>query len=126
MLKCEKCGLTGGKFIPGVLDRVLDIADYPESRHPYDRPPYHYQIPLEFVPGLNLRVMGRLLEHFGSEMAVLHSAERKELGSVVGWQIASGIMLAREGRLELASGGGGSYGKVKGIKTEYEQLTFSF
>jgi uncharacterized protein (TIGR00375 family) len=126
VLKCEKCGESGRKFVTGVLDRVVSIADYPESRHPLDRPPYHYQVPLGFVPGLNERVLLRLLEHFGSEMAVLHLAEKKELSTIVGWQLASDIILAREGSLELTSGGGGSHGRVKGVKTECEQLTFSF
>jgi PHP family Zn ribbon phosphoesterase len=125
-MTCEYCAGIKDKFVPGVLDRVISIGDFPEPRHPETRPPYFYQIPLEFVPGLNKRMLQFLIEHFGSEMAVLHTATRKDLQKVVGVQVASDIICAREGKMSLASGGGGRYGKVKGVKPKSEQLTFGF
>ncbi|MDQ7822698.1 MAG: endonuclease Q family protein [Candidatus Eremiobacteraeota bacterium] len=126
ILSCPLCGARGGSFAKGVLDRAREIGDFQEPRHPDHRPPYHHQIPLELVPGLKSALMARLIEHFGSEMAVLHTAEKRELVRVVGLSLAADIVRAREGSQELVSGGGGHYGKVRGAKSHSLQLTFSF
>jgi uncharacterized protein (TIGR00375 family) len=126
--RCKKCGGGGRHFVMGVLDRVVEIGDS-NSRsgaHPSHRPAYHYQVPLHFVPGLSDTILERLISHFGSEMAVLHDADRKELQKVVGWQVAGDIVRAREGKLVLAPGGGGNYGKVCGAEPRGEQLMFTF
>lgn len=123
VLACEKCGSGGDKFVKGVLDRIVQIEDFPEPRHPSHRPPYNYQIPLEFVPGVNNSILDRLISAFGSEMAVLHSASKDELKKVVGWEIAGKIILAREGKLSLSAGGGGKYGSVVGSLKQDEQLS---
>lgn len=124
VLSCDSCGTSDRNFIKGVLDRVTEIEDSSYPRHPGMRPPYYYQVPLEYVPGLTKKMLERLFFHFGSEMAVLHTAEKKEIQEIVGWRIASDIILAREGKLKMSSGGGGKYGKVKGILSENEQLEF--
>lgn len=108
--KCSHC--TSTQVVKGVLDRVKEIADQREGNHPPHRPPYYYQIPLEFVPGVGNKTLDKLITHFGSEMAVLHQASPKELIQVVGEKIGKNIALAREGKLQLAVGGGGHYGKV--------------
>lgn len=108
--QCNHC--TSTQVVKGVLDRVKEIADQPEGNHPIHRPPYHYQIPLEFVPGVGNKTLDKLINHFGSEMAVLHQASSEELIQVVGEKIGRNIALAREGKLELVVGGGGHYGKV--------------
>lgn len=126
VLSCEKCFRSDEKFVLGVIDRVAAIGDYNEPRHPDYRPPYYYQIPLEFVPGLSKGILDRLIDHFGSEMAVLHTASKKDLQKVVGWKIARDILSARTGKLSLSAGGGGKYGKVHGMKPRGEQLTFNF
>lgn len=112
VLSCKSCGRSGDGFTRGVLDRVIDIRDYDEPRHPAHRPPYHYQVPLEFIPGVNRKVLDHMIGYFGSEMAVLHSASRDELKKAVGWEIANHILLGREGLLKMDSGGGGHYGRV--------------
>jgi uncharacterized protein (TIGR00375 family) len=109
-LTCEACGSE--KVTRGVLDRILAIADYSEPRHPAHRPPYQYQVPLQFVPGVGPVALRKLINRFGSEMAVLHQATEEELTLAVGAKIARLIALAREGRMVLASGGGGTYGKA--------------
>lgn len=96
----------------GVLDRILDIADRKEPLVPAYRPPYHYQVPLEFIPGLGKRKLNALLQAFGTEMNILHKAGEAELAAVAGQELAELIVLARTGRLALSSGGGGTYGKV--------------
>ncbi|MFK0523261.1 endonuclease Q family protein [Paenibacillus illinoisensis] len=112
---CPYCGST--KLVQGVLDRILAIADRQNPNVPEFRPPYHYQVPLEFIPGLGKAKLRQLLEHFGTEMNVLHRTSEEELASVVGPVLASLIVAARNGRLELSSGGGGTYGKVSGKET---------
>lgn len=114
--RCPYCGST--KLVQGVLDRILAIADRESPHVPEFRPPYHYQVPLEFIPGLGKAKLRQLLEHFGTEMNVLHRTSEEELASVVGPVLASLIVAARNGRLELSSGGGGTYGKVSGKETD--------
>ncbi|PAD31250.1 TIGR00375 family protein [Paenibacillus sp. 7523-1] len=114
--RCPYCGST--KLVQGVLDRILAIADRESPNVPEFRPPYHYQVPLEFIPGLGKAKLRQLLEHFGTEMNVLHRTSEDELASVVGPVLASLIVAARNGRLELSSGGGGTYGKVSGKETD--------
>jgi uncharacterized protein (TIGR00375 family) len=108
-LACPLCGASG--VVRGVLDRIAEIADYPEPRPPAHRPIYRYQVPLQFLPGVGAVSLGKLLNRFGTEMRVLHQAERKELEQVVGMKAAGLIVQAREGTLPLLAGGGGRYGK---------------
>jgi uncharacterized protein (TIGR00375 family) len=109
-LRCSRCG--GERVVKGVRDRVVEIQDYAEPRHPETRPPYRYQVPLQFLPGIGAVALGKLLNRFGTEMAVLHQASRTEIESVVGTKLAERVILAREGRLQLLAGGGGRYGKA--------------
>lgn len=107
---CPTCGSR--KIVKGVLDRINQIADYSESIHPDHRPHYHYQIPLEFIPGLGKKAMQSLLESFDTEMNILHHAEPDELKAVVGDKLAAHIIAARAGIADIQHGGGGRYGKV--------------
>lgn len=111
VLFCEKC--RSGKIIKGVLDRIIEISDSCSSISPQHRPPYYYQIPLEFIPGIGKKTKEKLLEHFGTEMNILHNTSRQELSKVVGPRIAADIILAHKGKLNLLPGGGGKYGKAK-------------
>ncbi|ETT59395.1 hypothetical protein C173_29506 [Paenibacillus sp. FSL R7-277] len=108
--RCPYCGSP--KLVQGVLDRILHIADRPLPQVPEYRPAYHYQVPLEFIPGLGKRKLNQLLEAFGTEMNILHRAAEAELAAVAGAELAGLIVLARTGQLVLSSGGGGTYGKV--------------
>lgn len=110
VLECEACG--SDKVTLGVLDRIVQIADWDEPHPPAHRPPYQYQVPLQFVPGVGSVALHRLINHFGSEMAVLHRASREEIGRLVGAKIADLIVKARAGTLPLRAGGGGRYGRV--------------
>jgi len=122
-LACPLCG--GDRVVKGVLDRIAEIADYPEPRPPQHRPPYHYQVPLQFLPGVGAVTLGKLLNRFGTEMRVLHEAAREELAQAVGGKAAAAIILAREGRLPLLPGGGGRYGKAMADGSE-GQLTMGW
>lgn len=105
---CTQCG--NKKIIKGVVDRILELktADY----SPEGRPPYVHQVPLEFIPGLGPKLLEKLVNHFGSEMAILHEVPYQALTQVVPPKIADLIMNAREGKVTLAAGGGGKYGKI--------------
>lgn len=108
--QCIYCGSP--KIVRGVMDRILDIADQEESKSPSHRAPYIYQIPLEFFPGLGSKKLKKLLEACGTEMVILHQAPREQLLEAVDEGIADLILAAREGSLQLVTGGGGVYGKV--------------
>jgi uncharacterized protein (TIGR00375 family) len=109
IMTCPVCG--GSDVVRGVLDRIAEIADYPEPRPPEHRPPYHYQVPLQFLPGIGAVTLGKLLNRFGTEMRVLHEADREDLVRTIGEKAADQIIRAREGTLPLRPGGGGHYGK---------------
>ena len=101
------------KITMGVLDRIITIADKKESRSPDNRPPYIYQVPLSFVPGIGSKTMDKLLNHFDNEMNILHKLSKDDIEAVAGEKIAKIIMAARNGEMSIQSGGGGVYGKVK-------------
>ncbi len=107
---CERC--NSRHITRGVLDRIVQIADYDEPHQPPHRGPYQYQVPLQFVPGVGTVTLNRLINQFGSEMAVLHQATREQIGQTVGQKTADLIIQAREGTLPLQAGGGGRYGRA--------------
>lgn len=104
----------GHRLELGVLDRIHVMAQRaggpPAERRP--RPPYVHQVPLQFIPGLGPRAIGRLLAAFGTEMQVLHRASEDELAAVVGPGLAGRIAAARSGRLAVTEGAGGTYGRL--------------
>lgn len=105
---CLQCG--NNKIIKGVADRILELKT--AERSPEGRPPYVHQVPLEFIPGLGPKLLEKLVNHFGSEMAILHEVPEDALKEVVPAKIAELILKAREGKVNLAAGGGGKYGKI--------------
>jgi uncharacterized protein (TIGR00375 family) len=115
-LRCPVCGQD--QIVKGVLDRIAEIADYAEPRPPDHRPPYHYQVPLQFLPGIGAVAMGKLLNRFGTEMRVLHETAAEELEMVVGRKLSELIVQARAGTLPLLAGGGGRYGKAVAHESE--------
>lgn len=100
------------KIVRGVFDRIEQIKDRkkPQMR---SRPAYHYQVPLEFLPGIGPKTIEKLTDVFGSEMNILHNVQEEELAQLVGDKHAKNIVLAREGKITIRHGGGGIYGKVK-------------
>ena len=74
---------------------------------------YIYQIPLTFIPGIGAKSIEKLLDTFGNEMDILHKLSQDDLEAVVGAKVAKNIINAREGKIKIAEGGGGVYGKVE-------------
>lgn len=109
----EKCPMCGGKNITfGVFDRIELIKDKEQTKSPEDRPPYIYQIPLGFIPGVGGKTISKLLNTFETEMNILHKLSKDDIEMVVGEKIANNIENARNGNAKIHSGGGGVYGKV--------------
>ncbi|MET4562991.1 endonuclease Q family protein [Lysinibacillus parviboronicapiens] len=120
---CAKCGeqlktdatsctvCDSKQIIKGVATRIKELSE--PIVHGRERPPYIHQVPLEFIPGLGPKTMERLIEAFGTEMAILHRVTVEQLEQIVPHKIAKMIDLARTGQLGIAVGGGGVYGKVE-------------
>ena len=109
----EKCPMCGGKNVTfGVFDRIELIKDKQQTKSPEDRPPYIYQIPLGFIPGVGGKTISKLLNTFETEMNILHKLSKDDIEMVVGEKIANNIENARNGNAKIHSGGGGVYGKV--------------
>ena len=111
-LKCDKCG--GTNITMGVFDRIEMIKDQ-ESTSPSFRPEYHYQVPLQFMPGVGNKAIEKLLSAFGTEMTILNKVTRDDLESCIGEKLADVIDNARQGKMHIHAGGGGVYGKVENI-----------
>ena len=109
----DVCPYCGGKNVTfGVFDRIELIRDKEESKSPENRPPYVYQIPLGFIPGVGGKTITKLLDTFETEMNILHKLSKDDIEAVVGKKIADSIDRARNGECKVQSGGGGNYGKV--------------
>ena len=111
VIKCDTC--DSKNITMGVYDRIELIKDKKQSKSPENRPEYIYQIPLTFIPGVGGKTIEKLLNHFGTEMIILHKLTNDDIESVVGEKIAKNIILARDGKMHIVEGGGGVYGKVE-------------
>ena len=109
---CPKCGSNKVTF--GVFDRIELIKDKETTKSPENRPPYIYQIPLSFIPGVGGKTIEKLLETFETEMNILHKLSEDDIEAVVGKKVAHSIENAREGKVKVEAGGGGNYGKITG------------
>ena len=107
---CKDC--DSKNITMGVYDRIEAIKDKPYTISPESRPSYIYQIPLSFIPGVGGKTLQKLLDTFETEMNILHKLSFDDLEAVVGEKIASNIIHAREGNIQIQAGGGGVYGKV--------------
>ena len=109
--KCDTC--DSKNITMGVFDRIEIIKDKKETLSPKNRPNYIYQIPLTFIPGVGAKTIDKLLNHFGTEMTILHRLSNDDIEAVVGEKIAKNIILARDGKMNIIEGGGGVYGKIE-------------
>ena len=108
---CPHCGSDKVTF--GVFDRIELIKDKKETKSPKNRPPYIYQVPLGFIPGVGGKTVDKLLENFETEMNIIHKLSKDDIEAVVGEKVANNIINAREGNMQVHSGGGGNYGKIE-------------
>ncbi len=99
--KCDTC--DSRNITMGVLDRIEIIKDKKETKSPNFRPPYVYQIPLTFIPGVGPNVIDKLLNKFDTEMNILHRLSFDDIEAVIGAKIATNIINAKEGNIQITS-----------------------
>ena len=127
--RCDRCG---GWVKKGVWDRVNELADYPEPKHPPHRPSYLRIAPLAEVIALALghndahapevqSIWGRLVARFGNEIGVLLDAPLEALVETAGPQLTAVVKAFRGGTLKVVPGGGGRYGHLE-IPAEAAQV----
>ena len=109
--RCDTC--DSRNITMGVFDRIEVIKDKKETKSPKSRPPYKYQIPLTFIPGLGGKTIDKLLDIFGTEMNILNRLSKDDIEAVVGEKVANSIMASIEGNVKITAGGGGVYGKIE-------------
>ncbi len=118
----------------GVKDRILELADLKEEKHPKFRPPYLHLLPLAEIIQQSLGVENVLskgvqskwkdfVERFENEIAVLVDVQEKELLEFDS-SIGKFILAFRNGWVHYSPGGGGEYGKpfIALSKEEFEEL----
>ncbi|MGQ9787828.1 MAG: TIGR00375 family protein [Candidatus Hadarchaeaceae archaeon] len=118
--RCDDCR---GWIKKGVMDRVNELADYPEPRHPPHRPKYLRIAPLAEVIGLatgedphSSEVKDewkKLVTSFGDEISVLVDVILELLLEVTTPKIVEVIKSFRTGTLRVIPGGGGRYGHLE-------------
>jgi len=106
---CPHC--QSKKIVNGVFDRISQLAS--EQKQTRKRPPYLYQVPLDYLPGLGPKTFEKLLDYFSSEMNIIHHVPGEQLKEVLPEKITNMILAMRKGELEVLAGGGGKYGHVK-------------
>jgi Uncharacterized conserved protein len=126
--KCAKCG---GIIKKGVKDRVNELANYDEPKHPAHRPPYVHLMPLSEIimtalghasittKGVQTAWNG-LMQRYGNELNVLLNANLSEM-DFPDKRVANAILAFREKRLIIHPGGGGQYGHIE-IPKEIEDI----
>lgn len=117
---CPQCGKP---MTVGVMNRVEELADRPIGGKPEKTIPFKSLIPLDEIitealgAGPSSKKVKEeyksLVEKIGSEFKVLVDASPSELEAATTPEIVEGIIRVREGRLRIAPGYDGEYGKVK-------------
>lgn len=105
---CPVCGSK--KVVKGVSDRIQELAG--TTKNSEERPPYMYQVPLEYLPTLGPKTYQKLLDNFGTEMNIIHHVSLDRLREAVPEKIATAIIQMRNGELMINAGGGGKYGSI--------------
>lgn len=133
--KCPGCGKA---VTVGVMARVEELADYPEGRKSPNARPFYSLIPLSEViadaKGMGTASQGvqtlyfEMLNRLGNEIYILRECPLERIEQSFGDKIAEGIGRVRTGKVEIAAGYDGEYGKIKIFSSEEreavkEQLT---
>lgn len=119
--ECEECGADVKK---GVSDRVDEISDFEEPRHPDFRPNYLHIVPLSEIIALSKDIsdpwskdvqnkLNSLLDFFSDEISVLVEEPISDIEQHSDSKVASMIEKFRRDDLEIVPGGGGAYGELK-------------
>ncbi|MGB2706299.1 MAG: endonuclease Q family protein [Candidatus Omnitrophota bacterium] len=125
---CPKCGR---KVTVGVMNRVKKLGDRDEGFVLEGAPSYKNLVPLIEIIASSMK-MGResqavqkqydmLINKFESELEILLETPQERLESECPSKIARGILNVREGKVEVAPGYDGVYGKVNVYKDGKEK-----
>lgn len=116
------CSVCGRQITVGVMARVEELADRKEGEKSKRHRPFWNLIPLiEIIAeskGMGVGSMAvekiyfELLNNLGNELYILQEASYRDIEGVAGPMIAEGIQSMREGRVEIAAGYDGEYGKI--------------
>ena len=116
------CPVCGKKLTVGVLHRVDALADRTEKNLPVNDIPAKHILPLEEIIASaygqkpNTKKVtaeyDRLVERYGSELAILLERTEQELAEHVSERILTGILRVRRGDVRIIPGYDGEYGKI--------------
>ncbi|MBU4321361.1 MAG: endonuclease Q family protein [Nitrospinae bacterium] len=117
------CPVCGKKVTIGVMHRVDKLADRKNGFKPENAPVFYSVIPLAEIISETLKVgvnskavrneYFKLLENLGNEFKILMDCTMEEIESAGSTQLAEAISLMRKGKVSIAPGFDGEYGKVK-------------
>ena len=117
------CPVCGRKVTIGVMHRVDKLADRKNGFKPENAPIFYSVIPLAEIISETLKVgvnskavrkgYFKLLENLGNEFKILMDCTTEEIESAGSPQLAEAISRVRKGRVNIAPGFDGEYGKVK-------------
>lgn len=122
------CPVCGKPVTIGVLARVEELADRPEGEKPPRARHYYNLVPLTEVIaevkniGPNSKGVQQLfmqmLAKLGNEMYILQEAPLADIEAVAGDFVMEGIRRMREGKVHIAAGYDGEYGKIRLFSSE--------
>ncbi len=117
------CPVCGKKVTIGVMHRVDKLADRKNGFKPENAPAFYSVIPLAEIISETLKVgvnskavrneYFKLLENLGNEFKILMDCTVEEIKSAGTPQLAEAISRMRKGKVSIAPGFDGEYGKVK-------------
>ena len=116
---CPKCGKH---LTIGVMNRVEQLADRPEGFKPANAIPFKNVIPLDEIIA-DVKGMGKasqaveqeyrgIISKFDTEFEVLGKVPEEDLRKGMDSRIAEAIIRARQGKVNIAPGYDGEYGKI--------------
>lgn len=116
------CPVCGRKMTIGVMHRVGELADRNQDNIPKKFPPYRYIIPLQEIiaealdMGVSSKAVARLymslIENLGGEFGILLDAPLSDIEAASNAKVREGIELMRTGRVNIAPGYDGEFGKI--------------
>jgi len=127
-LKAKQNGVKGAKsskIYLGVFDRIGQIGDYAEPKHPSHRPPYFDSIPLlEMIRAIKgvksanavsvTKEYDTLINKFGPEFKILTDTNvQDQLRKEGQAKLADLIIAFRDHKIDITPGGGGHYGEIQ-------------
>ncbi len=117
------CPVCGKRVTVGVMHRVEKLADREYGFKPEDAPDFYSIIPLPEIIAETLQVgvsskavenmYFKLLEKLGDEFKILMDYSTEEIEKAGFPQIAEAISRMRNGKVHIAPGFDGEYGKIK-------------